>query len=150
MTSTTLNPPHADDAGAGTALQLRLAREQEHLESLARQGGAWRARFRQRRELQRLRRALKWYETRAMGRDAFILKRGIITEALVAASWTALGFVLHPRTRDRDWMIDLLVFSLVIGGMAGLFGSVRLWDHEEANLQRWLTAETEAKAVKAS
>jgi hypothetical protein len=30
--------------------------------SRARQGGSWRARFQRRRELQRLRRALKWYE----------------------------------------------------------------------------------------
>jgi hypothetical protein len=150
MTSTTLNALQADDAGAGTALQLRLAREQERLESLARQGGAWRTRFHQRRELQRLRRALKWYETRAMGRDAFILKRGIITEALVATSATALGFALHPWTRDRAGMVNFLVFTLVMGGMFGLFGSVGLWDREEADLRRCLTAESEAREVKLS
>ena len=150
MTLAAPNALRADDAGAETALRLRLAREQQRLESLARYGGAWRARVQQRREVQRLRRALKWYEKRAMGRDAFILKRGIITEALVTASATALGFALRPRTSDRDWMIDFLVLSLVIGGIAGLFGSVGVWDSEEANLGRCLTAETEANEAKAS
>jgi hypothetical protein len=48
-------------------------------------------------------------------------------------------------TRDHDWMVDFLGLSLVIGGMLGLFGSVAMWDRQEANLQRCLTVETEAE-----
>lgn len=141
MTDASPSLLRAEVAGAETVLRQHLVHEEEQLDRLARLGGAWRARFQQRKQLRQLRQALKWCETRQMGRDAFIVKRGILTEAVLTGSATLLGFLFHPWVRDPQGMVDFFVVTLVLGGLAGLFGSVALWDREEANLTECLAGE---------
>lgn len=81
--------------------------------------------------------ASRWLEKRRIGRDAHIVRRGIVFGALGAAATSLLDIALAPSTGSEGGGVDLLILSVAPGGVAGILAEVSRWDSEEANLRRW-------------